>query len=455
MVNHPQSTETASAPDKSEALDFPRPPEFTDDALALMFAEKHVKDFRYVAGQSKWYVWTGQRWLQDDTLLAFNKVRMICRESAAVCSCSRAAKSLVSGSTVAAVERLSRSDRRLAASVDQFDVDPMLLNTPGGVVDLRTGQLRPHRPEDYLSRITSVGPAGACPTWMTFLDRACREDSELIAFLRRMAGYALTGLTREQSLFFLFGLGANGKSVFVNTIAGILGDYHRTAAIETFTESSVDRHPTELACLRGARLVTAVETAAGRRLNESRIKTLTGGDKIAARFMRQDGIEFTPQFKLLIAGNHKPSLHSVDEAIGRRVKLIPFLATIPLEERDLELENKLRAEWPGILSWIIEGCLEWQQKGLCPPAAVTEATSDYLESEDTISEWIADCCKRDPGAQTPSAELYTSYQSWAERAGEKSESAKTLTQKLVDRGCVRYRKNSERGLAGLRLVGSD
>ena len=179
-------------------------------------------------------------------------------------------------------------------------------------------------------------------------------DHELVAFLQRVAGYALTGSTSAHALFFLYGTGANGKSVFVNTVAGILGDYHRTAPIETFTASSHERHPTDLAGLRGARLVTAVETEEGRRWAESRIKALTGGDKIAARFMRQDFFEFTPQFKLLIAGNHKPGLRSVDEAIRRRFNLIPFAVTIPDEERDENLTDNLKAEWPGILAWMIE-----------------------------------------------------------------------------------------------------
>ena len=272
----------------------------------------------------------------------------------------------------------------------------MLLNTPGGVVDLKTGVTRSHRAEDYFTRITAVAPGGECPTWKQFLIRICGGDAELEAFLQRLAGYALTGLTVEHALFFSHGLGGNGKSVFSNTIAGALGDYHKTAPIETFTASSADRHPTDLAGLRGARLVTAIETEEGRRWAESRIKSLTGGDKIAARYMRQDFFEFTPQFKLLISGNHKPGLRSVDKAIRRRFHLIPFTVTIPPEERDGQLPDKLKGEWPGILAWMIDGCLEWQQKGLSAPAAVTGATADYLDAEDAMSAWLDECCVRSP-----------------------------------------------------------
>jgi putative DNA primase/helicase len=428
-----------------------RPPAFTDEALALKFAERHSADLRYVAGLAKWLIWTGSLWRQDDTLLAFDFVRARCRQASAECQREGVARSLASAKTVAGVERLAKSDRRLVAVIDQFDADPMLLNTPGGVVDLKTGCLRPHRADDYLTKITAAAPTGDCPRWMAFLYRACGGDPELVAFLQRMAGYALTGRTSEQALFFLYGLGANGKSVFINTLTGILGDYSRTAPIETFTASSVERHPTDLAGLRGARLVISVETEEGRRWAESRIKQMTGGDKIAARFMRQDYFEFSPQFKLLIAGNHKPGLRSVDEAIRRRFNLVPFRVTIPPEERDGELGNKLKAEWPGILRWMIAGCLEWQKKGLCTPAAVSEATNDYLESEDALSAWIDACCTRDPQAWMPTSELFASWRSWSEQAGEPIGTMKWFSQKMDDRGFKKHRTKSDRGLAGLRL----
>jgi putative DNA primase/helicase len=238
------------------------------------------------------------------------------------------------------------------------------LNTPDGVIDLRTGDVRPHDPLDYMTKIAAVAPRGGCPLFLKFLDRITHGDAELIAYLRRVFGYALTGDVSEHALFFGHGTGANGKSVLLSTMAGMMGDYHKTAPIETFTATDSDRHPTDLAMLRGARLVTATETEEGRRWAESRIKTLTGGDPVAARFMRQDFFEYWPQFKLVIAGNHKPGLRSVDEAIRRRFHLIPFAVTIPPEERDAELAEKLKAERPGILQWLVEGCLEWQIEGL-------------------------------------------------------------------------------------------
>jgi len=432
-------------------LDAQRPPLFTDEALALRFAVRYGLKLRYVAGSSRWFIYTGKQWTADETLHAFDLARLVCREASAECNKPKIASTLASAKTVAAIERLAKADRRMAARMDQFDVDPMLLNTPGGVMDLCTGRMREHQANDYLTRITAVSPSGACPTWREFLNRATAGDVELQNFLQRKAGYALTGLTREHALFFIYGLGANGKSVYLNTVAGILGEYHRTAPIETFTASSVDRHPTDLAGLRGARLVTAIETEEGRRWAESRIKSLTGGDRIAARFMRQDYFEFTPQFKLVIAGNHKPGLRSVDEAIRRRFNLIPFTVHIPLEERDETLTERLKAEWPGILAWMVQGCLDWQREGLSAPAVVKAATAEYLEAEDALATWIEEKCDRSPQGKETSTDLFLSWKNWADAAGEPSGTQRRFSQKLEDRGFEKVKDRAGRSFHGLRL----
>jgi putative DNA primase/helicase len=300
------------------------------------------------------------------------------------------------------------------------------------------------------------GARGDCPRFLAFLDRITSGDAELARYLQRVLGYGLTGLTREHALFFGYGTGANGKSVLLSTVAGILGEYHKTAPIETFTASNADRHPTDLASLRGARLVTATETEEGRRWAESRIKQLTGGDTVAARFMRQDFFEYLPQFKLVIAGNHKPSLRSVDEAIRRRFHLIPFTVTIPLDERDGSLAEKLRDEWPGILAWLVKGCLEWQGQGLRPPQAVRDATDAYLSAEDSLTTWIDEACEREPAAWEPSTALFASWSNWANLAGEYPGSIKRFSQALESRGFGQSRKrrgddNPSRGFNGLRL----
>ena len=435
-----------------QPVDAARPPAFSDDALALRFAERHANDLRFVAAWSKWLSWTGKRWEFDETLAAFDKSRAICREAAADCNKSKIAVALASGKTVAAVDKLAKADRRIAATIDQWDADPWLLNTPDDVVDLRTGRTRAHRADDYMTKITAVGPRGDCPRFLAFLNRITGGDAALVSYLQRVLGYALTGVTREHALFFAYGTGANGKSVLLSTVAGILGEYHRTAPIETFVASNGDRHPTDLAGLRGARLVTATETEEGRRWAEARIKQLTGGDTVSARFMRQDFFEYRPAFKLVIAGNHKPSLRSVDEAIRRRFHMIPFAVTIPADERDVELVEKLKAEWPGILAWLIEGCLEWQAEGLRPPQAVLEATDAYLSAEDAIAAWIDDRCEPRAGAWELSSALFQSWSAWATAAGENPGNSKRFAQALETRGFSPSRKMFGRGFEGLRLV---
>lgn len=439
-----------------------RPPAFSDEAIAVRFAQRHAGEWRFVAAWGKWLSYDGMRWRIDETLEVFHLIRRTCCETASECRGKGLAKSIASGGTVAAVERLARSDRRLAATAEQWDQDLWVLNTPGGVVDLKTGTVRSHRPEDYMTKLAGTAPDPACRimTWLEFLDRVCGQSSELITFLQRMSGYGLTGSTIEHALFFLFGTGANGKSTFVNALTSALGDYHKTSPIETFTASNSDRHPTDLATLRGARLVTSVETEEGRRWAESKIKSLTGGDRISARFMRQDFFEFTPTFKLVVAGNHKPGLRSVDEAIRRRFHLVPFTVTIPVDERDEGLGEKLRAELPGILAWAIQGCLDWQASGLMPPPVVRDATANYLEAEDALAAWIEDAGERESDVFEASQALYRSWKSWCDRTGEHAGSLKKFSQRLEDRGAsIGIQKgrdaNGRRGFYGLRVTKPD
>ena len=429
-------------------------PDFTEDRLALDFAEKHSNELRYVAAWGRWLAWTGTHWEFENTLRVFDLARKTCRSAAARCNKPSISTALTKAKTIAAVEMLSRSDRRIAATIDQWDVNQWLLNTPGGIVDLKTGQIQHHRQDDHATKITAVAPGGQCPRFLEFLGEITNNDADLIGYIQRTFGYALTGVTTEHALFFFHGTGANGKSVLVSTTAGNPGTYHKTAPIETFTATGVPSHPTDLAGLMGARLVTAVETEEGRRWAESKIKSLTGGDEISARFMRQDFFEFTPVFKLVIAGNHKPGLRSVDEAIRRRFHLVPFAVTIPPERRDLDLADKLRAEWPGILQWAIDGCLAWQRKGLAAPQAVREATELYLEAEDSIASWIDERCEIKATYWASAGSLFASWKNWAEQAGEYVGSQKAFSEKLQNRGMIpsRHGKSRERAFDGIRLI---
>lgn len=432
-------------------------PSFSEEELALQFAELFANELRYVAKWKRWLRWNGVKWKVDDTLKVFNLARRLCRK-AALNADPKVTHKIASASTVAAVERLARSDRRLAATVDQWDADPWLLNTPAGIVDLRTGKIRAAKLEDYATKTTAAALNGsmATPVWNAFLQRATGGNEDLIGFLQRISGYSLTGITAEHALFFLYGTGANGKSTFLNALSGCLGEYHRTAPMETFTASKNDRHPTELASLQGARLVTATETEEGRSWAEARIKWLTGGDPIAARFMRRDFFEFIPQFKLAIGGNYKPALRGVDEAMRRRFNLIPFTITVPPEERDKTLADRLKSEWPGILSWAIKGCLEWQRVGLAAPESVRLATAGYLESEDAVATWIEEECDVDPSAWESTTDLFASWNGYANRTGEQVGTLKRFRQRLenrpeLDLRAFRRSIDGRRGFYGLRV----
>ena len=425
-------------------------PADSEDSLALSFADLHADDLRYVEEWGRWMHWNGQSWTPDKTSSGYDMVRKHLRKFAGGLAYQDARK-VATAKTVAAVERMARTDRRIVTTGDIWDADTMLLNTPGGVVDLLTGKMQKAQPSDHLTKMTTVAPGGDCPTWLAFLDKSLAGDADLIAFVQRVLGYALTGDTREHALFFMYGQGGNGKGVLLNTVAGIMGDYQRTAPVETFIDSPHERHPTDLAGLRGARLVTASETEKGRRWAEAKIKMLTGGDRIAARFMRQDFFEFVPQFKLVIAGNHKPSLRSVDAAMRRRMHLIPFTVNIPESERDTTLPERLKAEWSGILAWLIEGCLAWQQSGLQPPAAVRAATDEYLASEDVLGSWLVDRCDVTAGAWASRNELFGSWSSWANGAREYIGTQKQFLEAMRQHGFEEGGRVGVRGFRGVQM----
>jgi len=285
---------------------------------------------------------------------------------------------------------------------------------------------------DYCTKVTAVNGDENCaiPIFTKFLETIFAGDTELIDYIQKVLGYCLTGETREHAMFFGYGTGANGKFVLLSTVAGIMHDYCKTAHADTFTITGSNQHPTDVAGLMGARLVICPEVEQGRRWAEAKIKQLTGGDKISARFMRQDFFEYEPQFKLFITGNHKPSLRNVDEAMRRRFHLIPFTVTIPPDERDPRLAEKLKAEWPGILAWMIVGARKWYAEGLDKPAAVENATREYLEAEDTLLAWIEDRCEVGNNKITKFAALYADWKLWAENNNEYCGTEKAFATKL-------------------------
>lgn len=458
----PKAVEDHSQPAPDNAAVIP----YCDEALTLAFSARHTDDLRYCETFGAWFQWNGGRWRQDIKRGVFSHARRLCREKSAEAlatinnekAAAKIANVVASAKTVAAVVNLARADPRHATAPDDWDANPWVLNTPDGIVDLNTGEKHAHDRSALCSKMTAVAPANAdCPRWQRFLDQITAGDKNLQDFLRRIAGYGLTGSTREHALFFFYGTGANGKGTFLNTLTAILGDYARVAGMDTFTESRTDRHPTELAMLKGARIVAAQETEEGRRWAESRIKALTGGDPITARFMRQDFFTYTPQFKLFIAGNHKPGLRNIDEAIRRRFHLLPFTVRIPPQERDPNLFDKLKEEWPEILGWALRGCLEWQAEGLNAPAAVIEATAEYFSDEDSFGRWLEECCVRDPMAHETTRELYAAWSAWAERSGMSPGTEPKFRSALKARGfdSKRVAGLNISGFVGIRLQRKD
>jgi putative DNA primase/helicase len=373
----------------------------------------------------------------------FTLVRRVCRDVAV--DNPKIKKDLLSASTVAAVERLARSDTRLAAKHDQWDRDIWLLNTPGGVIDLQTGVIRANAANDYMTKITGVAPmvdaegqlVDTCPSFLKFLAEIFPDDPvDTPSFLQRLSGYSITGEIREHLLAFGYGTGRNGKGTYLAVQAHILGDYHKAAEAETFLASRNERHSTELARLAGARFVTASEPEDHQRWATARVKKLTGGDPITARFMRADNFTYAPQFQLFIIGNHKPSFGAVDPALRDRLLLLPFTAYFPPEKRDPELIDKLKLEASGILSWMIKGTALWLKGGIAPPASVKAATEAYLASEDLLSQWIEEYCVVSKTAAGPSSALYESWKNFSEAHGVKAGDSKWFKNTLESRGYV-------------------
>jgi putative DNA primase/helicase len=432
-------------------------PAGSEDAMALELAATYGHELRYVAQFGKWFRWDGCRWAEDRTVAIYDLARAIAREWGALAEKDTVARKTASAATVSGIERLARSDRRLALTIEQFDADPALLNTPGGIIELRTGTIRPCDPAALCSQITAIAPADRedCPTWKAAI-HLYMGNSEMVAFLQRLAGYFLWGAFIDQIINFAWGKGGNGKGTVYNTFARIMGSYAKVAPSEVFLSSTFDRHPTELARLHNARLVTASEIDKGRRWNMSRLNQLSGGDSVTAHFMRQDDFEYIPKFKLAIFANNKPGFGKVDEAIRRRLLYIAFNHTVTDQTRaaDPTFADKIKAEWPAILRWMINGCLDWQREDLNPPQQVIDASEEYLASQNNIEAWLADGCVADKAAQTTLKDLFASWKTWCDEHGEPTGSSRALADLLEEQGFPRIRigKARTRSHAGLRMA---
>ena len=407
-----------------------------DDPLADKLEAAGFKDrARYVHDWGCWVFWDGVKWRADKKAHIFTETRNFLKAVKAEIKQSakrqaekmadpkekqevlkqakKMGRELTVSKKVSAVSWMAQSNENLATTSDQYDANLDVIGTQSGIVHLKTGIVQDPDPSAYITKTTGAGVGDGKPTrWLKFLDRVMDGDQEKIAFLQRLAGYALTGHNREHKLFFLYGGGRNGKSVFVNVLSHILGEYATSTRADTFLNHQQIEHTTNLASLRGARLVTASELPVGKSWNEALLKEITGGEKMSARFMRQDFFEFTPQFTLIISGNHRPTLKTTDVAMRSRMTMIPFTVRIPDDEIDRDLESKLIEESPDILRWMIEGAVEWYANGLGVPESIRAASEEYLDSEDTFGCFTDECLVADPTAKVSTKEVYEVFKAW-------------------------------------------
>lgn len=441
------STPSPAAPDLMTELD-----------LAEMFAKRCVGLVAYCAALGGWFVFDAFRWALDERESVREMVKDVAREVAAMAAAQldkdlfKIALRAGSAAGVRAVLELARSMPGIVFAASDADSDPMLLATRGGTIDLRSGAVRAPASDDLITRGTDVicDPDATAPMWMAFLERILPHP-ELRAYVARLMGYAATGLIREHVLGVFWGPGANGKSVFAEVVMRVLGAYAKPGPSSLIVAARNEVHPTDVASLIGSRLVVVHETRRGASFDASKVKQLTGGDQLTARFMRQDFITFSPTHLLLMLSNYKPRADASDKALWRRVQLVPFTVTIPEEERDPQLaERILREEAAGVLNWIVAGCLEWQRIGLAPPDIVREQTEAYRAAEDVIGAFIDERCVMLREATVRGGALYKAFEAWSDEQGVRPMRGRDFAAEIIGRG---FEKTRDRRGALYRGIG--
>jgi len=407
---------------------------FDDMGNAERFVDLFGENVRYCYTEKKWYFYNSMRWSVDNLGVILRMADKCVEAMKAEAKLYLQADEESGGDMAKAFEKhmkSSRSNKSKKAMLNeiehhlpilpiQMDRYKMALNTPSGIINLQNGDVKAHNPEYYFTKITSVDCAEAadCPRWLAFLDDIFAGDKDLIRYIQKAVGYSLTGSTAEQCAFFLYGTGRNGKSTFIDVIRDVFGDYAANIQPETIMVKSSQSNAinSDIARLKGARLVTSVEPNEGVRLNEGLLKQLTGDDTVTARKLYSEEFEFKPEFKLWMATNHKPIIRGTDTGIWRRIHMIPFNVQIPEDKVDKNLTHKLKAEMAGIFKWCIDGCLMWQREGLQMPAAVLKSVREYRREMDVISAFIEDKCTLEGTVQA--SMLYAAYVSWADSNNE-------------------------------------
>ncbi|MBP3040564.1 primase C-terminal domain-containing protein [Bacillaceae bacterium Marseille-Q3522] len=440
-----------TAPPVQNSAEYPEKKfNLTEMGNAERLVYRNGQNLRFCMEFEEWLIWNGNTWVEDKKKkierIAIKTFREMYLEASREEDMSRRnelvkwAQSSEKSSTF--LNSIARAEAMLPISQDELNKDKFKLNCLNGVIDLRTGELINHDRKLLMTKNTNVryDLDAKCPTWIKFLESIMKDEKgnvkqELIVFLQKAIGYTLTGDTSEQVTFFLWGTGRNGKSTFINIVKDMLGDYGKQTNSDTFTSKMNDNGiNNDIARLHGSRFVSAVESEDGQKLSEALIKQLTGGEPITARFLRKEYFEFVPEFKIFFTTNHKPIVKGDDEGIWRRIRLIPFTFTIPKDEVDKQLPEKLRNEIPGILRWAVEGCLKWQQEGLGEPEEVKNATDEYKEEMDLLSNFLEECCVTLPDAKVPVSEIHKVYMKWAEVNGEYPMKQRAFSSRLQMRG---------------------
>jgi len=425
--------------------------ELSEDALALDFAARNRSCLRYCPGMD-WLYFNGRHWEPDKRMHRFDNARQLCRSVASDLN-DKAAIRLTAASTVNAVISLARSDQRLVIDSEEWDSEASTLNTPGGLVDLLTGDIRPTLHTDYVTRITAVAPLDKpCPAWDQFLQSVFENDNDVIDFIQAMLGYCLTGSNREQKLFFFHGKGSNGKSTLLDLVEWLMGVYSLKLPASVLMQTKLSSHPTELAQLQGRRLASSSEIEDGQYWAESRIKELTGDEMLSARFMRQDFFQFRQTQKHIICGNYRPRLKGGDSAMQRRMVLVPFSASFTGQNMDKNLPAKLREEAPAILHWMIQGAVRWAADGLVVPETIRAASAEYMRVMDDLAEWVEDCCETGADLKESNKMLFASFSEWKRARAEKIPSIATWGERMRQQlNLEGYRTKHSRGYKGIGL----
>ena len=446
--------------DDGKIVDFPEEPwkrpgfVLSDKNLAKCFDVKRGNDFRYTVAHRGWRMFDGVRWIDAGLKIEHSIADLLANEIEPVAAKKPKDRYRIGATTtLTAVERRLRCSREMDETA--FDADPWLLNCPSGTMDLRRIDegMKKHERGDYITKVCAADPFGGCPQWMEFLSFVTREDDQLADYLQRLAGYALAGVADEQIFAFLHGQGGNGKSVFLQTLLYVLGDYGVSCPSHVWTVQPFEQHPEQIMRLRGARLIVSTEIPKDAVWNVERINAVTGGERIVARGMRQESVEFNFCGTLLIAGNDKPEIANVNDATRRRIHLVPFGAKVNEDDVDKGLKDKLKAEAGGILQWMIEGCAAWQLEGLRRASVVLTATTEYFADEDHLRGWLEECCDVHPQATTreKTGDLFGSWKRWCDGSGLKAGSINQFSARLAASGIKRVRNDEWRGFIGIAL----